>query len=1118
LSRAIDQWLKGLGFSKYLGLFAEHEIGLDVLPDLTDADFEKLGIPLGDRKRLLKAIASLSDRPEERVAPEAPLTLSPEAERRQLTVMFCDLVGSTALSGALDPEDYRDVMRAYQEASAAIVGRYDGYVAKYLGDGILAYFGFPQAHEDDAERAVRAGLAMVEAIGELTPRPDLSLQARIGIATGLVVVGDMIGEGVSEKRAVSGESPNLAARLQALAEANAVVISASTRRLLGGLFEYQDLGAHRLKGIAEPAQAWRVVGERKAASRFEAVRAKTLTPFVGREQEVALLLDRWERAKEGEGQVVLLSGEAGIGKSRITQTLRERLVDEPHTRLRYQCSPYYTNSALHPSISQLEHAARFAPDDPPQHKLDKLEALLGQSIEAVQEVAPLFAALLSIPTGDRYPPLDMTPQRQMEQTLETLVDQLVGLAARQPVLFILEDAHWIDPSTLEMIELTVNRVQDSPVLLVITCRPEFTPPWSGHTHVTSLTLTRLGRRESATMVENVTGGKAAPAEILDQIVAKTDGVPLFVEELAKAVLESGLLEEEAERYVLSGSLPPLAIPASLQDSLMARLDRLSPIKEIAQMAAVIGREFSYELLAAVSTASDNELADALAQLAEAELVFRRGVPPRATYTFKHALVRDVAYESLLRSKRQQFHGRIAEVLEEQFPEVAETQPELLANHFTEAALIEQAVGYWHQAGQRAVARSANTEAIAHLTKGLELLDTLPGTAERSQRELTLQITLGVPLQATKGPGSPEAERAYSRARDLCRQAEHAPELFPAIWGLWRSHIARGNLRAGRELAEELLNLAQRQQDAALVLQAHHAQWATLLELGEFGSALEHIEQGIALYNRQEHHTQAFLFGGHDLCVCGQGHAALALWSLGFPDQALDRAGDGLTLAEELSHPVSLAHALRYALMVHLCRREALAMQEPAETLLALASEQNFADYSGLGMFMQGWAQTQRGQNEAGFAVMRQGLASRRATGRKREESNLIAVLAEALGKTGSAEEGLRSLNQALAVGADSGMAFWEAELHRLTGELLLCRSAGSRAEAEASYNQAIAVARRQQAKSLELRAATSLARLWQGQRKHAEARELLEPVYDWFTEGFDTPDLIAAKELLNALK
>ena len=451
-------------------------------------------------------------------------------------------------------------------------------------------------------------------------------------------------------------------------------------------------------------------------------------------------------------------------------------------------------------------------------------------------------------------------------------------------------------------------------------------------------------------------------------------------------------------------------------------------------------------------------------------------------------------------------------------ETAAAHPELLAQHFTAAGRAEDAVGHWLQAGQRAVERSANTEAIAHLTKGLELLDTLPGTAERSQRELTLQITLGVPLQAIKGPASPEVERAYSRARELCRQAKHAPELFPALWGLWRSHGARAKLRAARELAEELLNLAQRQQDAALVLQAHHALWATLLVLGEFAAALKHIEQGIALYDRQQHHTQAYLFGGHDPCVCGHVHAAITLWLLGFPDQALDRACDGLTLAEELSHPVSLAHALSYALQVHLCRREARAMQERTETLLALASEQNFEEYLALGTFVQGWAQTQHGQNEAGVAAMYQGLAARRATGRETEESNLIAVLAEALGKIGPAEEGLRLLNQALAVGADSGMADWEAELHRLTGELLLCQSAGNRAEAEASYNQAIAVASRQQAKSLELRATTSLARLWQGQRKHAEARELLEPVYDWFTEGFDTPDLIEAKELLNALK
>jgi len=924
MSHAIDQWLKGLGFSKYLELFAEHEIGLDVLPDLTDADFEKLGIPLGDRKRLLKAIASLADRPEERAAPGTPTSLSPEAERRQLTVMFCDLVGSTALSGALDPEDYRDVMRAYQETSAAIVGRYDGYVAKYLGDGILAYFGFPQAHEDDAERALRAGLAMVEAIAELAPRPDLSLQARIGIATGLVVVGDMIGDGVSEKRAVSGETPNLAARLQALAEANAVVISTSTRRLLGGLFEYQDLGAHGLKGIAEPAQAWRVVGERKAASRFEAVRAKTLTSFVGREQEIALLLDRWERAKEGEGQVVLLSGEAGIGKSRVTQTLRERLVDEPHTRLRYQCSPYYTNSALYPSISQLEYAARFASDDPPQHKLDKLEALLGQSTEAVQEVAPLFAALLSIPTGDRYPPLDMTPQRQKEMTLETLVDQLVGLAARQPVLFILEDAHWIDPSTLEMIELTVNRVQDSRVLLVITYRPEFTPPWSGPTHVTSLTLTRLGRRLSATMVENVTGGKAVPAEMLDQIVAKTDGVPLFVEELAKAVLESGVLTEEAERYVISGSTPPLAIPASLQDSLMARLDRLSPIKEIAQMAAVIGREFSYELLAAVSIASDNELADALAQLAEAELVFRRGVPPRATYTFKHALVQDVAYESLLRSKRQQFHGRIAEVLEDQFPEVAETRPELLAYHFTEAGLTEPAVEYWLRAGQRAVERCAFAEAITHLTKGLELLDTLPDSPTRLRKEVAFRVVLGVPLITAKGPASQEVEHNYQRGRELCDQvgAGHrlilpggpswgeemldqvgeTEQLFPMVWGLWLASMMRSEVRRACQLADQLLAVARGRTDTAMQLEAHHCQWTSRLLVGDLPAALEHSEQGMTLYRPDEHHALTHTYGGHDAGVCSRNVGGLALWLSGYPERARQWADEALVLARELQHP------------------------------------------------------------------------------------------------------------------------------------------------------------------------------------------------------------------------
>jgi len=1050
-----------------------------------------------------------------KAASEIPPPATPDAERRHLTVMFCDLVGSTALSERLDPEDLREVIHTYQECCAGVVARFGGFIARYMGDGLLVYFGYPQAHEDDAERAIRAGLGIVEAVGELRPRDDLTLQVRVGIATGLVVAGDHIGAGASEEMAVVGEAPNLAARLQGLAEPDTVVIAPSTYRLAGGLFVCDDLGPQHLKGITEPVPAYLVRQAGPAPSRFEATAERRLTPLVGREEEIGLLLKRWEQAKDGDGQVVLLSGEAGVGKSRILRSFREQLEDKLRNRVLYYCSPYHQNSAFYPAIDQLERVLRFEKHDGAAEKLIKLEAALGDLSLLVEKYAPPLASLLSLPVGDRYTSPPLGAEEMKKKILESMIAVFEAMASRDPVLMVIEDVHWIDPSTLELLNLLIEHLRSARVVLVVTYRPEFDSPWSGHAHVTGLMLNRLSRKESAAMVTRVAGGKALPEEILGEIVAKTDGVPLFVEELTTTVLESNLLKEVEDRYVLSGPLTPLAIPTSLQDSLMARLDRLAPVKEVVQLAAILGRTFNHELLAAVSPLKGGQLEDALSQLLNARLIYRHGLSPNVTYEFKHALVQDVAYQSLLKGSRLQFHKRVAHALEKHFPE---TEPELLAHHYTEAGLIEQAVGYWHQVGQRAVERSANTEAIAHLTKGLELLDTLPETAERSQRELTLQITLGVPLQVIKGPASSEVECAYSRACELCRQAKHAPELFPALWGLWRSSIARAKLHAARELAEELLNLAQHQQDAALVLQAHHALWATLIELGEFASALKHIEQGTALYNRQQHHTQANLFGGHDPCVCGQVHAAITLWLLGFPDQALDRARDGLTLAEELSHPVSLAHALCYALQLHLYRGETRAMQERAETLLALASEQNFEEYLALGTFVQGWAQTQFGKNEAGIAAMRQGLSARRATGRVAEEFNLISLLAEALGKTGSAEEGLRLLNQALTVAADTGIADWEAELHRLRGELLLCQSTGNRAKAEASYNQAIAVARRLQAKSLELRAATSLARLWQGQRKRVEARELLEPVYDWFTEGFDMPDLIEAKELLSALK
>jgi class 3 adenylate cyclase/pimeloyl-ACP methyl ester carboxylesterase len=719
----IDEWLDKIGLGRYRELFADHDIDLQILPELSEPDFEKLGISLGHRKKLLKAIAALADAPprQEGGPPAMPGDGSPsEAERRQLTVMFVDLVNSTELTARLDPEDMGRVIRSYQACCAEIVNRWEGHIAKYMGDGVQAYFGYPRAHEDDAERAVRAGLELTAAVAGLKGDQDAPLATRIGIATGLVMVGDLIGEQEAQERAVVGDTPNLAARLQALAEPGAVVIAATSRRLVSGSFELQDLGHHDLKGFAEPTRAWRVRSERAVASRFEARHLAGVSPIVGRENELALLRDRWASAVEGEGQVILLSGEAGIGKSRIARSLIESLAAEPHLRLRYQCSPYHSNSAFHPMVEQLQRSAGFERSDPPATKLDKLEALLARAGERAIEAAPIFAALLAIPTGGRYPDLSLNAQRQKQRTLEVLVDQIEALAAHRPVLMICEDAHWIDPSTQEALTLLVDHIERMAVLLIMTFRPEITPPWTRHAHVTQLSLNRIGRRQGVAIVQRLMDGKTLPAEVTDQILLKADGVPLFIEELTKAVRESGLLSDVGDRYELAGPLPPLAIPATLQDSLMARLDRLAPVKEVAQVASVIGREFSHEVLVAIYDRRQAEIDTALDQLVSSELIFRRGTPPEATYSFKHALVQETAYRSLLRGKRQFLHGRIAEFLRQRSPQTAELQPELLAHHFGEAGFVGPAAECWLKAGRRARDRYANQEAKAHLQKALEL--------------------------------------------------------------------------------------------------------------------------------------------------------------------------------------------------------------------------------------------------------------------------------------------------------------------------------------------------------------------------------------------------------------
>jgi class 3 adenylate cyclase len=871
----IAAWLLDLGLQQYEQAFRANEIDARVLPRLTAEDLKDLGVSLvGHRRRLLDAIAALGTEEPTPADERAPAA----AERRQLTVMFCDLVGSTELSAMLDPEDLREVIAAYHRAVADIVRSFDGFVAKYMGDGVLVYFGYPRAHEDDAERAIRAGLGVIDAVGRLDVE-SVKLRARVGIATGLVVVGDLIGEGSAQEQSVVGETPNLAARLQALAEPDAVVIAAGTRRLVGDLFEYRDLGAVEVKGIAAPVPVWQVLRPSAVESRFEALRGSALTRLVGRDEEIDLLTRRWARAKAGDGQVVLISGEPGIGKSRITAALAERLHVEPYLRLRYFCSPYHLDSALSPFIDQLGRAAGFARDDPPAARLEKLKALLALAVPPDEDVA-ILADLLSLPASERHPLPTLSPQRKKERTLEALIRQLEGLARRQPpVLMVFEDAHWIDPTSRELLDLAIERVRSLPVLLVVTFRPEFQPPWTGQPQVTMLALNRLDQHDRIALVAQIAGGKALPEEVIDQIVDRTDGVPLFVEELTKSVLESGLLREEAERYVLAGALPPFGIPTSLHASLLARLDRLASVRLVAQIGAAIGREFSYALLRAVSRLPEDELRASLARLIASELVFERGTPPDAVYAFKHALVQDAAHGSLLRAARQQLHAEIAKALEDHSPELLENQPELFAQHYGEAGLVERSTAFWGKAGRKSATRSAMAEAAAQFQRGLDQLALLPDTAERRRQELEFWSALGAVLQAVKGQAAPETGQAYARARELWDQLGSPAEFLQIPYGQARYHLYHGELDAALRLDEDLLRLSHQRNDSGGLVLGHFSSGRNLMYAGRFAPSRLQLEETLALYDPIFHRSLVHQVGIHPY-VNSQVFLGIVLFCLG----------------------------------------------------------------------------------------------------------------------------------------------------------------------------------------------------------------------------------------------
>src|SRR6516225_4254413 len=910
----ITDWLEKLGLSEYTARFAENGIDISVLRYLTDQDLKDIGVLLGHRRKMLAAISELTGATpvtSEAAAVEAQPKTQDSAERRQVTVMFSDLVGSTALSARMDPEDLRELISAYRKCAAEAVRRFGGFVARYMGDGVLVYFGYPEAHEDDAERAVRAGLELIATVIAL--KTPASLQTRVGIATGLVVVGDLIGSGEAQERGIVGETPNLAARLQGIAEPNAVVIAEATRRLLGNLFELRDLGARDLKDIAEPMRAWVALRANTVESRFEALHPSGLTALVGREEEAELLLRRWSRAKSGEGQVVLISGEAGIGKSRLTADLLESLAPEPHTRLRYFCSPQHTDSAFYPIIGQMERAAGLFHDDTSRQKLDKLDALLAQTSTSIQDVA-LIAEMLSLPNDGRYPALELTPQQRRQKTLEALTAQMETLSRESPVLMVLEDVHWADPTSLEAFGRAVDRIRTLRVLLLTTFRPEFDAPWVGRPYVTALIINRLAEHEVGAMIDRIVGNRLPSATIRQDIIERTDGIPLFVEEMTKAVLEAGS-EMAAARAIAAVPSPALAVPASLHASLMARLDRLGgPAKELAQIGAAIGREFSHALLAAVVRQPEAELRSTLDRLTAAGLLFQRGVPPHATYLFKHALVQDAAYGTLLREPRRALHARIAETIESEFTETAESQPELLARHWTDAGLTEKSAGLWGKAGQRSLARSALVEAAEQLTRALDQIATLPGTPGIRGEQIKLQVALVNALMHVKGYAAPEPKAAVGQARQFIERAEalgEPPEdpllLFSVLYGVWAASYVAFNGDETRELASQFVALAEKQGQIVPLMIGHRLMGTSLMLTGDIPKGRAHYNQAFALYDPAKHRPLATRFG-QDVGVSIFVYRALAHWMLGYPETALADADHALDNAREGGHAGTLMYA------------------------------------------------------------------------------------------------------------------------------------------------------------------------------------------------------------------
>jgi class 3 adenylate cyclase/predicted ATPase len=1116
----VGAWLRGLGLGQYESAFRDSEIESDILPELTETDLEKIGLPLGPRKRILKAIQNLddADKTSEAASPARPVSAKDAGERRQLTVMFCDLVGSTSISARLDPEDLSSVLGAFQKACVSAVSAFGGSVAKYMGDGVLVYFGYPEAHEDDAERAVRAGLALLDALAAMRLPLPVRPQVRIGIATGLVVVGELIGEGSAQERVAVGETLNLAARIQAAASPDSLLVGELTHRLAGVAFQYEDLGPRELKGIPGTARLWRVTGESGTSGRFDSRAAKGLTPLVGRAEEIGLLRRRWNHAKEGDGQLVLLSAPAGFGKSRLTLSFREHLDDSSVTCLQYFGSPFHVNSPFHPFIRQLERAAGIARTDTTVEKLHKLEGILEGSAENRIEQVPLLAALLSIPFEELYPRLQINELVQQQRTRELLEEQLVLISQRGPVLVVFEDAHWIDPSSLELMNSAIRRVANLPIMIVVTHRPEFPSPWSDLGHATVLKLNQLGRSQVVELIHKAAGGKTLPEAIIEHIVSKSQGIPLFTEEITRSILESGDLEEYRDHYVMRQSIREFTIPSTLQDSLIARLDRLGSAKDVVLTASIIGREFSYELIEALSSVSQGTLLADLGRLVESDLLGQRGIPPQSRYIFKHALIRDAAFQSVLKARKRELHQRIAEVYTTRFPEVVATEPELLAHHYTEANVVDRALACWRQAAERAMAKMAHAEALGHVEEAKKLVATLPAGNEQDEWELALLVIEG-PLQMTlHGWESPQANRVYETARVVAERLKRPAELFPALWGLWLGAHSSGRHAHAHELYRELFELLKQTSDPEYVVQANHAGCTQMMAEGLPHEALGHIEQLLNSYRFDRHQNLALMYGAHDPGCCGLSNRTLLLTMLGHLDQAEAESAKALELSERVGHEPSVAHTCQFRAEYDVIMNRPEKAEAYLDRCISLSEKYSLAAYQNAADLMQGFVRVVRGDVETGVRQAEAALETLKSVPTRKFHLPIrMSIVGRAKAAAGDIEGALAIFESALDATSSTGEIWYEPETLRLKAEMLLALPEPRTSEAELCLAAAISSAQKQDAKFWELRAATVLAGLWARQGRRAEARDLLAPVFGWFTEGLDTADVKAAAALLTEL-